>query len=164
MGDNQRRASNAGLHRPKRRSPERNFAKCVLGPYSTTWQVGIIRAPTQKWPFASYRPLASRQPPRRQTPSRLKSASHQIISTPGLAAHAPYQLHQARSFSIPAHPILPPGATAGLSSGTSKIYPCGMNSDKRTHRKRVRHDHDPGHCHELTFACFHRRPLPTNNR
>jgi putative transposase len=31
------------------------------------------------------------------------------------------------------------------------------------HRKRVRHYHDPGHCHELTFSCYHRRPLLTNH-
>jgi putative transposase len=29
------------------------------------------------------------------------------------------------------------------------------------HRKRVRHFHHPGHCHELTFSCFHRLPLLT---
>ena len=31
------------------------------------------------------------------------------------------------------------------------------------HRKRVRHYHDPGHIHELTFSCFQRRPLLTND-
>jgi putative transposase len=31
------------------------------------------------------------------------------------------------------------------------------------HRKRVRHYHDPGHIHELTFSCFHRRPWLTND-
>ena len=31
------------------------------------------------------------------------------------------------------------------------------------HRKRVRHYHDPGHIHELTFSCFHRQPLLTND-
>jgi putative transposase len=36
---------------------------------------------------------------------------------------------------------------------------------KRTpgHRKRIRHYHDPGHIHELTFSCYHRWPLLTNN-
>ncbi len=29
------------------------------------------------------------------------------------------------------------------------------------HRKRVRHFNEPGHCHELTFSCFHRFPLLT---
>ena len=29
------------------------------------------------------------------------------------------------------------------------------------HRKLVRHFNDPGHCHELTFSCFHRLPLLT---
>lgn len=31
------------------------------------------------------------------------------------------------------------------------------------HRKRVRHYHDPGHVHELTFSCYHRWPLLTND-
>jgi putative transposase len=31
------------------------------------------------------------------------------------------------------------------------------------HRKRVRHYHDPGHIHELTFSCYHRWPLLTND-
>jgi putative transposase len=31
------------------------------------------------------------------------------------------------------------------------------------HRKRVRHYHDLGHAHELTFSCFHRWPLLTND-
>jgi putative transposase len=36
--------------------------------------------------------------------------------------------------------------------------------DKRQgHRKRVRHYHDPEHVHELTFSCFHRWPLLTND-
>ena len=30
-------------------------------------------------------------------------------------------------------------------------------------RKRVRHYHDPGHIHELTFSCYHRWPLLTND-
>lgn len=29
------------------------------------------------------------------------------------------------------------------------------------HRKRVRHFNDLGYCHELTFSCFHRLPLLT---
>ncbi len=31
------------------------------------------------------------------------------------------------------------------------------------HRKRIRHYHDPGHIHELTFSCYHRWPLLTND-
>ncbi len=31
------------------------------------------------------------------------------------------------------------------------------------HRKRVRHVHEPGHLHELTFSCYRRLPLLTND-
>ena len=31
------------------------------------------------------------------------------------------------------------------------------------HRKTVRHYHDPGHVHELTFSCYRRWPLLTND-
>jgi putative transposase len=31
------------------------------------------------------------------------------------------------------------------------------------HRKRIRHFHEPGDVHELTFSCYHRLPLLTNN-
>ncbi|MCC9608912.1 transposase [Blastopirellula sp. JC732] len=31
------------------------------------------------------------------------------------------------------------------------------------HRKRVKHFHVPGHFHELTFSCYRRRPLLTND-
>ena len=31
------------------------------------------------------------------------------------------------------------------------------------HRKRVRHFHEPGHCHALTFSCYQRMPLLTND-
>ena len=31
------------------------------------------------------------------------------------------------------------------------------------HRKRVRHYDLPGHCHELTFSCYRRYPLLTND-
>ncbi|MEX2188603.1 MAG: transposase [Pirellulales bacterium] len=31
------------------------------------------------------------------------------------------------------------------------------------HRKRVRHIHDAGHCRELTFSCYRRMPLLTND-
>ncbi len=33
-----------------------------------------------------------------------------------------------------------------------------------THRKRVRHYHEPGDVHELTFSCYKRLPLLTNDR
>jgi putative transposase len=35
--------------------------------------------------------------------------------------------------------------------------------DSSRHRKQIRHFHDIGHCHELTFSCFHRLPLLTND-
>jgi putative transposase len=31
------------------------------------------------------------------------------------------------------------------------------------HRKTIRHFHEPGHLHELTFSCFRRMPLLTND-
>jgi len=31
------------------------------------------------------------------------------------------------------------------------------------HRKRIRHFHEPGDVHELTFSCYRRLPLLTNN-
>ena len=31
------------------------------------------------------------------------------------------------------------------------------------HRKTVRHYDELGHCHELTFSCYRRMPLLTNN-
>jgi len=31
------------------------------------------------------------------------------------------------------------------------------------YRKRIRHYHDPSHIHELTFSCYHRWPLLTND-
>ncbi len=31
------------------------------------------------------------------------------------------------------------------------------------HRKRVKHFHEPGDFHELTFSCYHRMPLLANN-
>jgi putative transposase len=54
------------------------------------------------------------------------------------------------------------GATAGLSSSAG----CGsiLGMEKRTgHRKLVRHYNDPEQIHELTFSCFHRWPLLTND-
>jgi putative transposase len=32
------------------------------------------------------------------------------------------------------------------------------------HRKRVKHYHEPGDVHELTFSCYQRQPLLTNDR
>jgi REP-associated tyrosine transposase len=32
------------------------------------------------------------------------------------------------------------------------------------HRKRVRHYNNPGDCHELTFSCYQRLPLLTNDK
>ena len=31
------------------------------------------------------------------------------------------------------------------------------------HRKRVKHYHEPGHCHELTFSCYRRMSLLTSD-
>ena len=31
------------------------------------------------------------------------------------------------------------------------------------HRKRIRHFHEPGDFHELTFSCYKRMPLLTND-
>jgi putative transposase len=39
-----------------------------------------------------------------------------------------------------------------------------MSEAKSPHRKRVKHYHEPGHVHELTFSCFRRRPLLTNHQ
>ena len=39
-----------------------------------------------------------------------------------------------------------------------------MAHRKTTHRKTVRHFHEVGHLHELTFSCYQRMPLLTNNR
>jgi putative transposase len=35
--------------------------------------------------------------------------------------------------------------------------------NKIPHRKKVRHYHEPGDFHELTFSCYHRMPLLTND-
>jgi len=34
-----------------------------------------------------------------------------------------------------------------------------MDRDLLPHRKQVQHYDEPGHCHELTFSCYQRRPL-----
>lgn len=36
-------------------------------------------------------------------------------------------------------------------------------STKEPHRKRVKHFHQPGDFHELTFSCYRRLPLLTND-
>jgi len=38
-----------------------------------------------------------------------------------------------------------------------------MPPPKAPHRKRIKHYHDPSHCHELTFSTYQRRPLLTND-
>ena len=36
-------------------------------------------------------------------------------------------------------------------------------SATRPHRKLVKHYHEPGDLHELTFSCYKRQPLLTND-
>src|ERR1051325_2142503 len=36
-------------------------------------------------------------------------------------------------------------------------------SFREPHRKRIHHFHEPGDVHELTFSCYRRLPLLTNN-
>jgi putative transposase len=36
-------------------------------------------------------------------------------------------------------------------------------TDRATYRKRIRHGHEPGDFHELTFSCYRRLPLLTND-
>jgi putative transposase len=38
-----------------------------------------------------------------------------------------------------------------------------MNHDQTQHRKKVKHYDHPGHIRELTFSCYQRRPLLTND-
>ena len=38
-----------------------------------------------------------------------------------------------------------------------------MPEPSQHHRKRVKHFNEPGHVHELTFSCYRRRPLLTND-
>lgn len=35
--------------------------------------------------------------------------------------------------------------------------------DDLPHRKQIRHIHEPHHCHELTFSCYHGLPLLLND-
>ena len=37
-------------------------------------------------------------------------------------------------------------------------------ADMQKHRKKVKHFHEPGDLHELTFSCYGRRPLLTSDR
>ncbi|MGV3606285.1 MAG: REP-associated tyrosine transposase [Planctomycetaceae bacterium] len=60
----------------------------------------------------------------------------------------------------------PPGATAGLSSsvGVASGGWHGYCDDmSETHRKTIKHIHEAGHIHELTFSCYGRKPLLTND-
>lgn len=55
-----------------------------------------------------------------------------------------------------------------LCVGTSLPIPGTLAGSSRAqvtmvHRKRVRHVHEPGHLHELTFSCYQRLPLLTND-
>src|SRR4051812_12669186 len=64
-----------------------------------------------------------------------------------------------------------PGATAEMSSSqqcSSRSCPAIDRSDSlpamdQPHRKRVKHFYEPGDVHELTFSCYQRRPLLTND-
>ena len=38
-----------------------------------------------------------------------------------------------------------------------------MSDSRRAHRKTVKHYHEPGDFHELTFSCYRRMPLLTND-
>ena len=38
-----------------------------------------------------------------------------------------------------------------------------IGSMSNGHRKRVKHYDEPGHCHELTFSCYRRMSLLTND-
>ncbi len=65
-----------------------------------------------------------------------------------------------------------PGATAdgfgsavffvnvGILFGANAGYHAHMNVP---HRKRIQHYHEPGDVHELTFSCYRRKPLLTND-
>ena len=55
-----------------------------------------------------------------------------------------------------------PGATGCLSAN---VHAVGLQaiSAEMAHPKRVRHCHEPGHCHELTFSCCRRMPLLTDH-
>src|SRR3990170_2202720 len=56
----------------------------------------------------------------------------------------------------------PACATAGLSSSADARRMFAMTRHLER-RKQVRHYHDPGHVHELTFSCYQRWPLLTND-
>src|SRR4030088_420583 len=50
--------------------------------------------------------------------------------------------------------------TIRLLASTRLLPMAPMNG----HRKKVKHYHEPGDLHELTFSCYERRPLLTNDR
>jgi len=52
------------------------------------------------------------------------------------------------------------GATGGLPASADRCTIAEMD----THRKQVRHYHEPGDCHELTFSTYRRLPLLTDHR
>jgi hypothetical protein len=56
------------------------------------------------------------------------------------------------------------GTGANVELG-SEISHCGgkQMSDRGPHRKRVKHYHDPGDLHELTFSCYRRLKLLTSD-
>jgi putative transposase len=65
--------------------------------------------------------------------------------------------------------------TAGQASSGTRQLTYGLSGitilgnitnmdDHFEHRKLVKHYHDPGDSHELTFSCFDRRPLLTNDK
>lgn len=54
----------------------------------------------------------------------------------------------------------------GATGSASAIVRSAGTTDEdkgSMHRKTVRHYHEPGHLHELTFSCYRRRPLLTND-
>ena len=57
-------------------------------------------------------------------------------------------------------------ATAGLSSSVRAARLPDMSASQHPttgYRKRVKHYDEPGHCHLLTFSCYDRLPLLTND-
>ena len=61
---------------------------------------------------------------------------------------------------LKATPSAAPGATAGLVQQCFDGYDLVM---VEAHRKTVKHIHEPGHVHELTFSCYRRMRLLTND-
>ncbi len=50
------------------------------------------------------------------------------------------------------------------ATGFASAYGYTTSMDSQPHRKRVRHFEANGHLHELTFSCYRRRPLLTDDR